>query len=91
VDILVIFGREEHFLWKVCSTIPALGLQNGACSTGGKKGIRFDIILITNWFIFQGVRKLEIMIWRAWGSGPRRFCSRVSIRSISSRFLKLGN
>jgi hypothetical protein len=66
VDILVIFSREVYFLWKVCSTIPALGLQNGACSTGGKKGVRFDTILITTCFFFQGERKLEILIWRAW-------------------------
>ena len=76
--------REEHFRWKVCSTIPALGLQNGACSTGGQTVVRFDTILIAHVFIFEGVQKLEIMIWLAWGSGRRLCCSRVSIRSMSS-------
>ena len=57
------FCRAVHFRWKVGSTISALGLQNGACSTGGKRVIRFNRILITNWFIFKGVQKLGIMIW----------------------------
>jgi hypothetical protein len=57
VDILVILGREENFRWQVCSTITALGLQNGACSTGGKKGVLFDTICITNWLIFSGCAK----------------------------------
>ena len=62
VDILVTFvGR--YIRWKIYNTTQALGLQNGACSTGGKQMIRFDTILITNWFIFEGAQNPEILIW----------------------------
>ena len=34
-----------------------------ACSTEGKKVVRFDTTLITIWLVFEGVQKLEIMVW----------------------------
>ena len=45
--------REAHFPRKRCKTKIALGLQNGACSTEGKKVLCFDTILNTDWSVLE--------------------------------------